>query len=503
MSTDSHEQTHRLHDGNSEPRWLPNVMTGPEIRKSAAALAVFGAIVACSDPNNFPSGPQRPASRVASAALQRARALRAETIDDRYEAIAQKVPGFGGAFHGLDGNTYVYVTDPAQHAASVQAISDMLPGSLRGKNVRLLRGQYDFANLRRWKRNAVELHNVPGVTFTDADEALNRVAIGVVDEAAAGRVRATLNALGIPDAAVVTRVRPRMQIASTLQDSFAVRRGALAVTGAPDWPNGAGYHCTIGFVVRMDTSDYGPAPLWDSTARYAITNSHCGGPQYMGQAKGKLFQYVSFAGQLIGDEVVDPAFYSQATNPWAGIWNCPTGRTCRMSDAAAYQFNNAGSAANGTMARTVGPPTYQTANSISIDGSTPTFTLSHYYHCYMWPPATCVTDNMYYDLAPGDTVYKIGSATGWTYGTITGTCMDEPMFDGGVDLLKTLFCQTEVSSRVSGGDSGSPVFVLLNGNVHAAGMLWGGAGSPPNQVYSFSAWAGIDLADLGLFRFAP
>ena len=418
-------------------------------------------------------------SRLASVALQRARTLRVETIDDRYEAIAEQVEGFGGAFRGADGNVYAYVTDPARQASAAQAIADRLPGSLRGKNVRLLRGQYDFTTLRRWKRIAVELHNVPGVSFTDADETRNRVAIGVADETAAARVRAALGSLGIPDAAVVTKIRPRMDVASTLQDAFATRRGALAVTGAPDGPGGPGYHCTIGFVVRMDTSDYGPAqhPLWDAAARYAVTNSHCGGTQYMGQVKGKLFQYAAFASNEIGVEFLDPPFYSQANNPWAGIWNCPTGRTCRLSDAAAYKFNNPASAANGTMARTLGPPTYQTVNSLTIDASAPTFNLSHYYRCYPYP-VVCVTDP-WVSVAVGDTVYKIGSATGWTYGTVTGTCMDEPMLENGVDLLKTVFCQTEVSSRVSAGDSGSPVFVIWNGSVHAAGLLWGPRGARP------------------------
>ncbi len=153
------------------------------------------------------------------------------------------------------------------------------------------------------------------------------------------------------------------------------------------------------------------------------------------------------------------------------------------------------------MARTLGPPTYQTVNSLTIDASAPTFTFSHYYQRYPYP-VVCVTDP-WVTVAAGDTVYKIGSATGWTYGTVNGTCMDEPMLENGVDLLKTVFCQTEVSSRVSQGDSGSPVFVIWNGNVHAAGLLWGSAGSPPNQTYSFSTLAGVDLIDLGIFRFTP
>jgi hypothetical protein len=49
----------------------------------------------------------------------------------------------------------------------------------------------------------------------------------------------------------------------------------------------------------------------------------------------------------------------------------------------------------------------------------------------------------------------------------------------------TVLCQNWVNARVSGGDSGSPVFIGSgSSSVKLAGILWGGNSSGTTFVYS-------------------
>lgn len=471
-------------------------------RRPLVALVVSAYLAACTD-GTRPTAPMRSdlfngSSLSAESGQGRPRAI--ETIDDRFAKIATRITGFGGAFQGSDGYVYAYVTDPVSQAGDASTLRSLLPGGLGNKPTRLIRGQYSFAELRQWKNAAIALHTIRGVVFTDADETQNRLVVGVTDVAAATGVRAALGGLNIPDAAVLTIVGPAKNVLSTLQDDAqSPSRGALGITVAH--PPNVGAHCTIGFVVWADSGIFGGQPLFERGARYAITNSHCGGTAYMGQTNATMYQYVSFPQNLIAYEIVDPAFLS--SSQWNTQWGftgllCPSGRSCRFSDAAAYKLYSPttfGTAA-GTLARTLGPPTNSTSNSLQIDASSPTFTLSPYTYC---SGGTCNTDDRI-TLVQGDTAYKTGSATGWTYGVVSRTCNDEAMFDLGVDLNKTLICQTDVQSRSSAGDSGSPVFTIRGGQAFAAGILWGSDGTE----YGYSPLSMlVDLGDIGLIRFTP
>jgi hypothetical protein len=48
-----------------------------------------------------------------------------------------------------------------------------------------------------------------------------------------------------------------------------------------------------------------------------------------------------------------------------------------------------------------------------------------------------------------------------------------------------MLCQNWVQARVSGGDSGSPVFIVTGtSSVKLAGILWGGSSDETTFVYS-------------------
>jgi hypothetical protein len=96
----------------------------------------------------------------------------------------------------------------------------------------------------------------------------------------------------------------------------------------------------------------------------------------------------------------------------------------------------------------------------------------------------------------GATANKVGRTTGWTRGTVSGTCVDTGVQGSTIVLL----CQTFVTGSgqiVAGGDSGSPVFATSGGgNVTLLGGLWGGNQSGTQFVYSPIANIRDDLGNL-------
>ena len=91
------------------------------------------------------------------------------------------------------------------------------------------------------------------------------------------------------------------------------------------------------------------------------------------------------------------------------------------------------------------------------------------------------------DLIAGTTLSKVGSTTGWTYGTIAATCqtMQPPDHPG-----HYLICNYSGDMTDSYGDSGSPVFIhATDGSAKLAGLLWGSGGA-------FASFEGLEY-DLG------
>jgi hypothetical protein len=88
-------------------------------------------------------------------------------------------------------------------------------------------------------------------------------------------------------------------------------------------------------------------------------------------------------------------------------------------------------------------------------------------------------------------VHKVGRTTGWTRGSVGATCVNVNVSGSNITQL----CQTLVSARVGGGDSGSPVFRRQGSgsNVTLVGILWGGSGT---SLYVYSPLSNIE-AELG------
>ena len=153
------------------------------------SLAGLLALAACSDQSQ-PSAPDLPAD------LSRA----AQGQGNDANALARSVPGFGGFFVDQQGTPTIYLANPSGRAAAERALAPWFRERNRAvAALRVLPAQFAWTDLERWFAQAsTEVLAVPGVVFTDADEAGNRVRIGVEHAAAANRVRSVLARLGIP-----------------------------------------------------------------------------------------------------------------------------------------------------------------------------------------------------------------------------------------------------------------------------------------------------------------
>jgi hypothetical protein len=360
-------------------------------------------------------------------------------------ALVRQVSGFGGFFFDRQGKPTIYLKSPAGRSAAEHALGAYLAvQGLRAADLQVRRAEFDWASLERWKTRASGATlALRGVAWVDADEARNRVTIGVERRTSAAEVRAAVARLGVPATALVVEEVEPVRQAATLRDRVRPVAGGLQI-------NFPGFLCTLGFNAMR------------SGVRSFITNSHCTGVQ--GGAEGTPYWQPTSTGASarIATEVADPGYTRDGS--------CPAGRRCRRSDAARAAYASGTNSTLGRIARTTGANT----GAVTISGN---FTVT----AEGSPVA-------------GQTVNKVGRTTGWTRGTVTNTCVHVNVSGTNVTQL----CQTLVSAGVGSGDSGSPVFRQQSGgsNVTLLGILWGGSGG---STFVFSPMANIE-AELGALR---
>ncbi|HEY9246532.1 MAG TPA: hypothetical protein VIO11_06780, partial [Candidatus Methanoperedens sp.] len=154
----------------------------------------------------------------------------------------------------------------------------------------------------------------------------------------------------------------------------------------------------------------------------------------------------------IGTEIADPLYTRE---------KCPRGlkgKMCRYSDSAYAALNPNVLASVGLIESpdSVNTNSLVIAGSFSITGEGPS--------------------------VAGQTVNKVGRTTGWSQGTVTGTCQNVRV--SGTNIVQ--LCQDAVSAKVGSGDSGSPVFSITNAqnDVELRGILWGGNSAGTSFIYS-------------------
>jgi hypothetical protein len=361
--------------------------------------------------------------------------------------MGRQIPGFGGLFYDAEGRPNVYLLDP--EGAGAAAVKSL------GSDVVVRRGDYEFERLAGWRLELRPLLAMPGVVSLDADEGRNRVVIGVdassrtksLDRA---RLETRLLSTGVPRQAVVFQETARFDPWVGLRDKLRPAPGGSQIVFSS-------FVCTLGFnAYRGNVFGF-------------VVASHCS--DVRGELDGvRYFQSVPGTQTGIGAEVFDPVFTSDPP--------CPPGRRCRMSDTAFAKYDKPTLGGLGKIAR-----------PLSGGSETGTLTLKN-------AAARFSITGKTGSPLEGDILHKVGRTTGWTYGTVIGTCADLNTAN-----QVTLLCQSVVRGGGGPGDSGSPVFYSLpKNNVRLVGILWGGGTDPElGTVYAFSPLENIE-ADLGPLR---
>jgi hypothetical protein len=407
----------------------------PRQRIFACALAAAATVAlgSCSDDSTLPSGPSATPDVTLSGVQQ-------DLADDPV-ALARAVPGFGGFFVDQQGTPTVYLADLSRRAAASQALAPWFSRRNRTTaSLRVLPARFAWTDLERWFAQASpEVLAVPGVVFADADEAGNRVRIGVEHAAAASRVRSVLARLGVPStAAAVEVVAPVRQVATL--------RGAVRPVVAGVQLNFPGFLCSLGFnATRKGVAGF-------------VTASHCTTTQGGVESTPYWQPLQSTKPVQIATEQNDPAYKTT-------LAGCPASRRCRRSDAAFAKYVNGTTNTLGRIARTAST----SSSDLTIAGG--------------WTITSNATSSSF---TVGETVNKVGRTTGWSRGPVAATCATVNV--SGTNI--TQLCQTIVTATVGSGDSGSDVFTVTSGtNVKLDGVLWGG--STDGRTFVFSPFANV------------
>jgi hypothetical protein len=338
------------------------------------------------------------------------------TLDDMFARWADAVPGFGGLFLDEHGNLNIYLLDPYRYAGLAR---ELIPGfllhelgiSIPGEIV-FLQGQFDYRDLKEWADKAIDVLSLDGTVFFDIDEGLNRLSIGIEDAYMEHEVRGMLQALHIPQEAVIVEVTGPLELLSaTLRDRVRPTIGGLQIQSKlEEKPK----ECTLGF------------NAYQGGELHFVTASHC--TKVWGILEGTRFGQPTIDNP-IGTEVKDPGF-------WEGRKPCPKGRACRFSDSALVKYDKDVEVDFPTIARIYQYCGYP-EGSIEISGR-------------------FIVERKRPSPLKGDWVQKVGRTTGWTCGTVirTNVAYNDP------EWPVTLLSQNEAIGEVEGGDSGAPVFQL-------------------------------------------
>lgn len=357
------------------------------------------------------------------------------TLDREFALVTREIPGFGGVYYDRQGRLTAVLTDLGQAEA------------LRGLNpdVRIVKGDYDFAQLAGWKDRLLSAFRHPGVVFVDADEVRNRVVLGVERGLAlrgSGNLDREIARRGVPRGAVVIVEADPIHQLATLRDQIRPVPGGVQI-------HFSNFLCTLGFnATRGGVTGF-------------VTNSHCTDVQG-GVESTRYYQPLSPA--AIGTETADPTYRRN-------IAGCPRGRRCRYSDSAFAAYDSGSLSHFARIARTTSRGNL--SGSITIDSSNPTFTI------------TSTSSS-----SVGQEVNKVGRTTGWTFGDVSTTCATVGV--SGTNIVQ--ICQDFVDAGVGGGDSGSPVFSWGgSSSVSLRGILWGG--NSAGTLFVYSPFANVTRSD--------
>jgi hypothetical protein len=404
-----------------------------------------------------------PTAPVQSAAIRSPEGHRPGHRDRQMVELARLIPGFGGLYLSfpslkpgerrdprgpVQANTYLTVAGDAKQAR--KSVRERLESEgYSVASVRIIPAAYEFQQLQEWrhKLGLAIRHQRLGIVSLDADEAHNRVVVGVETETAARTVHRVLERVTtVPEEAVVIRVVGRVtKRQTTLQASFRPIPGGVSVGGFEE--------CTLGFNVFQDGGH-----------RFT-TASHCSSIEF--GYDGSSFRQNSFDG-VVGQEYSDPTPHPAST--------CWYDWPCRYSDVTMVTYSPSSLSEFGKIAAT----TNQTG-SILIDPNRPRLRLIG------------VRRGIYV----GNVVDKIGSFGGWTYGNVTGTCVDWIGYGGSASGYADLLCVDAANYMDSGGDSGAPILIWYLDDRAEIGGIHNAINASGDRIFSPIEGIEADFGALG------
>lgn len=117
------------------------------------------------------------------------------TIDEEFAQLAEIVPGgFGGVYLDSRLRVVVILVDPTQREAALAVLAKW-KNDMDWNNARVVKGDYDFAQLKSYYDRLIQTLRQPIVSY-DIDEVLNRIVLGVLDDEERVRVAREIVALG-------------------------------------------------------------------------------------------------------------------------------------------------------------------------------------------------------------------------------------------------------------------------------------------------------------------
>ena len=345
-----------------------------------------------------------------------------QTLDEAWALLATQYPGFAGYYQDGD-QLIVQLSDVQARAAGtrVDALLSTLSAAQKSSDVRTQSVKYGFDQLYKWHFSLIDLMNDTrfSVHSFDLDEVNNVIALSL--DAGASRaqlidLQKSVAASGVPADAVVIRLEKSPTATLGLSDRINPTPGGAEIGYTGD--DGRGYVCSLGLNVKRGT-DVG-----------FITAAHCQ------DRNGEVYRQ---AGVRIGASV--------SVGPTVST-GCPSGATCKYSDALFAKYDTAAFGAKQKIA-------YAPSGAGNVQGNL------HVIQVLSTP-------------AVGTAVWKTGRTTGSTNTVIASTCQRLKY----ASYPTTFLCVNKVDTQFSrGGDSGGPVWIVSGGNnITFTGLVSGGGG---------------------------
>jgi len=378
-------------------------------------------------------------------------------------ALAREMPtSFGGFWYNSDGQVVVGLVDPADLKIAERLIRPWL-GESEPSGFVAQQVDYPFLLLAAY-RTVLRGHvfRIDGVTALGVDETNNRVVVATADASHNTQVRDLLASLDIPEQVVRFETRPRMQQRSALFTDTTIKGPHPDGVIEAGWQmlNVGSEICTVGFTA-LDPSDY---------SEHFVSASHCTTTDF-GSDGDSIFQ-PNGSYSYIGREVLDPATHTCFF------------QACRDADAAL--FSAAIPIRLSEIARTI-----DRNDCESCQADTTLHSTSPQIH------VRARNDHNY----DNEILDKVGRTSGWTYGAVESTCMDIYGWFSTI-ISCTDFVDFSTGTSTQGGDSGGPVFKMLQtGMAELRGIVLGYIGGPyGDAVMSDLYQIELDLGSLIVFE---